>query len=203
MAAIGKVLLLSMVGENRMWDLVKRNKISMSAKLCGKGVELEKHIVIGKRSIVSDFRGGVIHINDRVSICNYCKILSCGGNIIIGKNSQIGDFAIFTGQGDIVIGNNVVFADKVNLIANEHEYKDINKPAGRQGDIKKAIEIGDDCWIGINVTVLGGSKIGKHCIVGANSLVKGEFDDYSVIAGNPARVIKQYVNDTWVNINKL
>lgn len=57
-------------------------------------------------------------------------------------------------------------------------------------ELTSPISIGNDVYIGINSTILAGTKIGNRCIVGACSMVKGEFPDNSVIAGNPARVIK-------------
>lgn len=52
------------------------------------------------------------------------------------------------------------------------------------------IVIGEDCWIGSNVTILGGVKIGNGCVIGAGSIVTKNIPDYSVAVGNPARVIK-------------
>lgn len=57
-------------------------------------------------------------------------------------------------------------------------------------EITEPITIGNDVYIGLNSTILAGTKIGNRCIIGACSLVKGEFPDNSVIAGVPARVIK-------------
>lgn len=58
-------------------------------------------------------------------------------------------------------------------------------------DHEQKVTIGAGCWIGARVTILGGSKIGKGCIVGAGSLVKGDFPDWSIIAGVPACVINE------------
>ena len=51
--------------------------------------------------------------------------------------------------------------------------------------------IGDDTWIGTNVVIAGTVEIGKHCVIGANSVVTHDIPDYSVVAGCPAKVIKQ------------
>jgi len=52
-------------------------------------------------------------------------------------------------------------------------------------------KIGDDCWIGGNVTILAGVTIGKGCVIGAGSIVTNDVEDYSVAVGNPARIIKK------------
>lgn len=52
------------------------------------------------------------------------------------------------------------------------------------------------------MTILAGTIIGKNCVVGANSVVKGKFDNYCVIAGNPARVIKKFDGERWIKVNE-
>ena len=51
--------------------------------------------------------------------------------------------------------------------------------------------IGDDTWIGTNVVIAGTVEIGKHCVIGANSVVTHDIPDYSVAVGCPAKVIKK------------
>ena len=57
---------------------------------------------------------------------------------------------------------------------------------------EKGIEIGDDSWIGINSVIVGNVRIGKHCVIGANSVVNKNIPDYSIAVGSPAKVIKRY-----------
>ena len=86
----------------------------------------------------------------------------------------------------------MLFADKISLIANEHNYANVMIPIMNQGCKKLPIIVGDGTWIGINATILGGTDIGKNCVVAAGAVVKGKFPDYCVIGGVPARIIKQY-----------
>lgn len=89
----------------------------------------------------------------------------------------------------VTIGNNVMFATGVSLITATHE----TALQSRRDNIEYAepITIGDDCWIGANVTVLPGVNIGKGCTIGAGALVNRDIPDYSVAVGVPAKVVKK------------
>lgn len=65
---------------------------------------------------------------------------------------------------------------------------------------KGEIEIGDDCWIGLNAIILSGAKIAKGCVIGAGSVVRGSFEPYSIIIGNPARCVKKRFSDDVIKI---
>ena len=133
-------------------------------------------------------------IGDNTSIFSYTKIGMCGygGKLQLGNNCSIGEHNVFNVFADITLGDNVLTADYVNFVTNNHKYRDISKPIMFQGNDFNDIYVGSDSWIGINATILGGTHLGKHCIVGANSVVKGIFPDYSVIVGNPGRIIKYF-----------
>ena len=64
--------------------------------------------------------------------------------------------------------------------------------------------IGEGSWLGTKVTVVGNVHIGKHCVIGANSVVTKNIPDYSIAVGIPARVVKQYNFETkcWERISK-
>ena len=112
--------------------------------------------------------------------------------LVIGENCQLGRFIHIVSMSSVNIERNVLIADKVYISDNTHGYEDIDIPIMEQ-QIKFAgtVTIGENSWIGENVSLIG-AKIGKHSIVGANSLVKGSFPDYSIIVGTPARIVKRY-----------
>ncbi|WP_276091103.1 acyltransferase [Pedobacter sp. JY14-1] len=112
--------------------------------------------------------------------------------LTIGKGSVIGHFNHIYATKQIVIGENVLTADKVYIADNSHKYEDVSAPILEQG-IKQLnpVYIGDGTWIGENVCVIGAS-IGKNCVIGANSVVNTDIPDYCVAVGAPARVIKKY-----------
>ena len=121
-------------------------------------------------------------------------------NLIIGDGTCIGNFNHIYATESIIIEKNVLTADKVYISDNLHSYEDINTPIMHQ-PIKQisCVVIGEGSWIGENVSILG-ARIGKHCVIGSNSVVTKDIPDYSVAVGIPAKVIKYYSFDlkSWV-----
>lgn len=124
--------------------------------------------------------------------------------LIIGNGTNIGNFNHIYATKSIVIGENVLIADKVYITDNLHQYENINIPIIHQ-PIKQigTVIIGDGTWIGENVCVIG-VKIGKNCVVGANSVVTKDIPDYCVVVGSPAYVIKRFCieSNLWKKTNK-
>ena len=113
-------------------------------------------------------------------------------NIILKDNCKILDYAYFDGVGGITIGRCTIVAPKCTILTSNHKYdeKEIEMlPFNNQNIIKEVI-IGDYCWIGRSVIILPGVKIGKASIVAAGSVVTKNVEPYSVVGGNPAKVIK-------------
>ena len=122
--------------------------------------------------------------------------------LIIEDGTSIGNFNHIFATKKIVIHKDVLTADKVYISDNLHGYENINLPIIKQAIVQKGeVEIGEGCWLGENVCVLG-AHIGKHCVIGANSVVTKDIPDYSVAVGAPARIIKRYdfIKKSWVII---
>ena len=127
-----------------------------------------------------------------VYINSYSIVNSAGGSITIKENVTVGDFCNLYGQGGLIINKNCIIASHVMIIPNQHKYKDITCPIKDQGCKNLGIAIGENSWIGGNIVIMDGVNIGKHCVVGAGSIVNKSCGDYSVIVGNPVKIIKQY-----------
>lgn len=110
-----------------------------------------------------------------------------GMPVNIGERCFIQQCCTFFGRGGIEIGNDVFIGPKVNLITINH---DVN-PDNRSATYGRRIVIEDKVWIGINSTILPGVKIGYGAIVGAGSVVTKDVEPMTIVAGNPARVIKK------------
>ncbi len=112
-------------------------------------------------------------------------VISVGDRCLIGKGSGI------VGHYEIVIGNDVWTGHHVYITDQNHGYEDLDLPISQQFMAERPVSIGDGSWLGHGTVVLPGATIGKHVVVGANSVVTGELPDNCVAAGVPARVIKQ------------
>ena len=146
-----------------------------------------------------------ISIGDRVYINHYAWLK--GGiegktTLWIGNNVQIGHFAHIISRHSLKIEEDVLLADRVFITDCTHNYEDIDRPILEQGvRYLDPVVIGEGSWIGENVCICGAS-IGKHCVIGANSVVNSDIPDYCVAAGSPARIIKKYDFDSkqWVKV---
>lgn len=113
-------------------------------------------------------------------------------SIIIGKNVRIWSNVQISSAQKMVIGNDVAIAANSFITDTTHSYEDI-RLAPRYNKLKflSPVVIGDDTWIGRN-SIISGAKIGKHCVIGAGSMVTKDIPDYCVVVGNPARIVKRY-----------
>lgn len=156
-------------------------------KNCGKNVYICLHSKI--------VNGNNIEFSNNVSIMPYNMIVSHGnGKIKIGENSEIGMYSRIASQNSITIEKEVITGPNIFIADYNHEYRDIYKPIMEQGNTKEKNEviIGEGSWIGTNVVIVGNVKIGKHVVIGANSVVLKDIADYSVATGAPAKIVKKY-----------
>ena len=140
-------------------------------------------------------------LGDNSTIEDFSTINNGVGDVLIGQRSRIGMGNVLIGP--VTIGNDVILAQNIVLSGLNHGYEDIHLPPHKQPVTKKKITLEDEVWIGANVVVVAGVTIGKHAIVAAGSVVTKDVPAYSVVAGNPAKIIKQYNVQTgkWVRIS--
>jgi acetyltransferase-like isoleucine patch superfamily enzyme len=154
----------------------------------GKGVIIRRRT----RLDVVPFRKFVV--GDGAIIEDFSTINNGMGDVIIGSRSIIGIGNVVIGP--VEIGNNVIFAQHVGILAMNHGYADIQTPIRDQKCTADLIRIEDNCWIGTNAVVISGVTIGRHSVIAAGSVVTKDIPPYSVAAGNPARIIRQYNHKT-------
>ena len=148
---------------------------------------------IGKPLILAGTKrvrvGNRVHIYPGIRIETYGE----GGKITIEDNVSIGqNFHIISCDSEIVIGKDTTISGEVFVTNLDHDYRKIGVHILKQEHLTKETRIGQNCFIGHGVAIQAGTILGKQCIVGANSVVRGEFPDYSIIVGTPAKVVKRY-----------
>lgn len=127
-------------------------------------------------------------IGNKSVIEDYACINNAVGEIKIGDNSRIGLHSTIIGP--VHIGNQVNLAQGVVVSGLNHNYNRTDIPISEQGVSTALITINDDVWMGANCVITAGVTIGRHCVIGACSVVTKDIPDYSVAVGNPAKVIK-------------
>ena len=145
-----------------------------------------------------------IRIGAQTHLRNQIVIFGFGGELIIWERCFIGEESRVWSANKIVIGNDVLIAHNVNIMdTNSHEidyierknvYIEIinNGHQNRLGNILTApIVIEDHVWIGFNCIILKGVTIGKGAIIAAGSVVTKNVPPFTLVGGNPAKVIKQ------------
>ena len=117
--------------------------------------------------------------------------------VIIGDRCLIGRGSAIVGHYRIDIGDDVFTGMNVYITDQNHGYEDIAAPIGIQDPEDDPVVIGSGSWIGSGAVVLPGARLGEHCVVAANSVVRGEFPPYSVVAGVPAKVVRHHNGAGW------
>ena len=162
----------------------------------------------GKKSIIKPFLNfsnpQFISIGNQVNIGNSCRItVSTSFNklktksttktkITIGNNVDVGNNTFISANNNIQIGNHVIFAPNVFITDHDHGFSDINKNLHQQSLTDGGyVKIEDNVFLGIKCSILKNVTIGQHSVVGANSVVTKDVPPYSIVAGNPAKIIKK------------
>lgn len=178
---------------------VKLNRIKLKA-------DIKNDLIISRDTNISNST----YERQNIKIGFGCYILGnliaypCGGRINIGDNCFIGDHSRIFSMIGVTIGNNVLIAHNVNILDNNSHAinpnirKDELKYIIKNGVTKEysnnvkmsPVNIEDNVWIGLNSVILKGVKIGKGSIVAAGSVVTKDIPAYTIVAGNPAKIIK-------------
>jgi acetyltransferase-like isoleucine patch superfamily enzyme/O-antigen/teichoic acid export membrane protein len=117
-------------------------------------------------------------------------LLQSEGKLAIGENFFMNRNSLIVCLNSVKIGDNVTVAERVSIRDHDHRIDNLDLDIIKQGYTSLPIEIGDDVWIGCNVVILKGVKIGSHSVVGAGSVVTKDIPDFSVAVGVPAKVVR-------------
>jgi acetyltransferase-like isoleucine patch superfamily enzyme len=148
--------------------------------LRGKGINLGKNVRIAHMTRLETFN----YYNGK----RYCPRLT------IGDNTSIEQCCHIAAVGNLQIGCNSVISSFVFIEDHEHSLEDLHLKTHllKRPLVLKNVKIGRNVFIGSGAKILAGSQIGDRCVVGANAVVKGIFPDDCIIAGVPAKIIRQF-----------
>lgn len=156
-----------------------------------KGIKHSKGLYLGHKV---HFTKGKIVFGKNVQVRPYTDIFC--DSIFIGDNCDIGTRNRICGT--VKIESNVLIGPDNFIASNTHLYEKVEVPIISQGakeverNGKIGIIIGEGSWIGTHCAILGSVTIGRHCVIGANTVLNFDVPDYSVVVGNPDRIVKRY-----------
>jgi acetyltransferase-like isoleucine patch superfamily enzyme len=184
------------------WSLLQRPffaYLAISAKLhplCA--LKGRKQMAIGEGSrigahctIVADQPSSFVKIGARCLIGPFAILMTYGGTIHIGNDCSVNPFCVLYGHGGLKIGNGVRIASGAVIIPANHNYSDPDVPIHRQGVSAVGITIEDDVWVGANVTLLDGVRVGTGSIIAAGAVLTCDVEPFTIVGGVPARLIKR------------
>lgn len=166
----------------------------------------KRSLIVAPRGILAPHRieigdGVIIHEGAMFSVVEHWRGRDHEPRLRVGSGCNIGPRIWFSCVGEIDIGADIMTAHDVLIADSFHEYQDVERPIYHQPMAEpEAVRIGDGCYLGAHVAILGGVTIGPGTFVGAGAVVIESMPAHSVVVGNPARVIRHYDHDRreWV-----
>ncbi len=125
-----------------------------------------------------------------------------GPLLVLGKGVFVGIRSIISAHYRVELRDNVLLGPNVLIADAHHRYEDVTVPIRNAGMTGKSfVVIEEEAWIGMNSCIFRGVTVGRHSVVGANSVVNADVPPYSVVVGIPARVVRRYDHQLqqWVN----
>jgi len=154
----------------------------------------ERYIAIGRDTLLGPYLTLSAGVSPEHELGDV-EVVSIGARCLIGRGSGI------VAHERVIIGDDVFTGHHVYITDANHGYEDRVVPPSRQFAPPRPVSIGDASWLGHGTIVLPGATIGRHVVVGAGSVVTGDLPDFCVAVGNPARVIRRYVDGQgWVDV---
>lgn len=177
---------------NGLIFLGKRVRIRAPGSLkLGRSVSIHDNVYLDAISSQGVTLGDNVTIRENVILECTGVLRFPGEGLAIGNNVGISQHCFIGARGFIKIGNNVQFGPSVTLYSENHNFEDPDILIRDQGVRRQGIIIEDDCWLGTGSKVLDGVVVGKGSIVAAGAVVTQSVPAYSIVAGVPAKVIKQ------------
>jgi len=137
----------------------------------------------------------LLKIGKGTQIGSFTKIKATDGPLTIGANVTVGSNSFLSADKEgVSIGDNTMFGPNVTVVGNNYRFDRLDIPMCQQEKTSRGIRIGNDVWIGSGAIILDGVTICDGVIVGAGAVVSRDIAEYQVVAGVPAKVIKDRRN---------
>lgn len=169
--------------------LLVRKKISM-----GNNVRLEDGVFLDALSTEGIVLGEKVKLGANSKLLCTGSLENLGKGIKIGSNTSFAENTFFGAAGGIVIGEDVISGQNVRFHSENHNFSNLDELIRKQGVSRKGIKIGSNCWIGSGVVFLDGADVGSGCVIAANAVVAGTFQQNEIIGGIPAKTLKRRTN---------
>ncbi|HEY1360077.1 MAG TPA: acyltransferase [Thermoleophilaceae bacterium] len=181
--------------------LAKRRTGSGRLAEIGEGSIIHPPALILGHHLIQVGRDVVVHPGAFISVVDVNEGKRYDGRLVIGDRARFGFDLVIACCGLIEIGDDVLAADRVYIGDTYHEYRDVTRPVARQGlHDPRPVSIGPGAFLGINCAVLPGVTIGEGAYVGANAVVTKDVPAHTVVLGNPARVVRRWDGEAWVDV---
>lgn len=149
-------------------------------------VTLGAQSILESGSRIDASAGGRIVLGKRCFVRSGAILAAYSGSITVGNDVGINPYAIIYGHGGVKIGNDVLVAAHVVIVAAQHEFSSSEIPIRSQGLTAKGITIEDDVWIGARATILDGVTVGRGAIIAAGAVVTRDVEPFFIVGGVPA-----------------
>ncbi len=148
------------------------------------GIEVGEDTIIGQLVTLT---AGIVPGQDFWQL----TVVKIGDRCVIGRGSHI------VAHQSITIGDDVWTGPYVYITDQNHGYEDPDAPIGRQFPVNRPVSIGAGSWLGAGAIILPGARIGRNVVVAAGSVVRGDVPDRCVVAGVPAKIIREHTETGW------
>lgn len=172
---VGRDVRITSPGRIRVGRNVKLEELVELQGLARRGIALGDDVTIGRFASIrpSSYYG-----------------VDVGEGLSVGSGSAIGAYAWIGASGFVEIGRDVLLGPRVSILPENHVFADVERPIKEQGVVRDGVVIEDDCWIGANVAILAGVRIGRGSVVAAGAVVTKDVPPQSIVGGVPARILR-------------
>jgi acetyltransferase-like isoleucine patch superfamily enzyme len=155
----------------------------------GRRVSIASGVSINALSKHGVWLGNGVTIDRGAVIRGSGVIRNLGAGVRIGQRTAVGAFNVILGQGGVTVGADCLLGPSVTIVSENHAFNDSTVRIRRQGEIRAAVEIGHDVWIGAGATILAGVRLGDGCVIAAGAVVHKDVPQDAIVGGVPARTI--------------